>query len=51
MITTARCGGRWANAGLERRAALEARNSRRERKEAICVPYSIEEFLEQVKKR
>src|ERR1700747_2310644 len=40
MITTARCGGRWANAGPERSAALEARNSRRESKEVLieCPP-------------
>src|SRR5262245_50580879 len=37
MITTARCGGRWANAGPERSAALEARNSRRESEEVLIV--------------
>src|SRR5262249_10309963 len=37
MITTARCGGRCANAGPERSAALEARNSRRESEEALIV--------------
>src|SRR5215470_17430950 len=35
MITTARCGGRCANAGTERSAALEARNSRRESEETF----------------
>src|SRR5215469_6949999 len=35
MITTARCGGRWANTGPERSAALEARNSRRESQEVL----------------
>src|ERR1700747_3316957 len=35
MITTARCGARWANAGPERSAALEARNSRRERQKVL----------------
>jgi hypothetical protein len=35
MITTARCGGRWRNAGPERSAALEARNSRRESQEVL----------------
>src|SRR5215469_18090986 len=35
MITTARCGARWANAGPERSAALEARNSRRESEDAL----------------
>src|SRR5215475_3048583 len=37
MITTARCAGRWANAGPERSAALEARNSRRESQEVLIV--------------
>src|SRR5215472_7346268 len=37
MITTARCGGRWANAGPERSAAPEARNSRRESQEVLIL--------------
>src|SRR5215813_650064 len=41
MITTARCGGRGANAGPERSPALEARNSRREREEALIWGSSL----------
>src|SRR5689334_8788889 len=35
MITTARCGRCWTKAGPERSAALDARNSRRDREEVL----------------
>src|SRR5207249_11843898 len=53
MITTARCGCRWANARPERSAALEARNSRRESIVSSSVRrgvYSSEKLQEQLRK-
>src|SRR5262245_20953588 len=43
MITTARCGGRWANVGPERSAALEARNSRRDSQEVFILSSLVKE--------
>src|SRR5215467_6055789 len=45
MITTARCGGRWANAGPERSAALEARNSWCESQEVFMVSSLGAEYI------